>query len=84
MELEVSKMDLKARGVFLDAFSYHPVLDEVNGAGSDPAERVRRLLGLSDSDLDMMVKMQVIVAESVRDGISVKSMMPPLTAAGKN
>lgn len=83
MELEVSKMDLKERGIFLDAFSYHPVLDNVNSAGSDPSERVKRLLELSDSDLDMMVKMQVIVSESVRDGVSVKSMMPPLSAAGK-
>ena len=52
---------------------------EINSAGKDSVERVKKFLALSDDDLDLVVKMQIVVAGSVKDGKSLQSMMPEAT-----
>ena len=77
-------MSQEQRSLFLDTFSRHRVLLEVNGAGDDPMERVRRFVGLSDDDLDLMITMQIVVARSMSDGMNLGEMLPPRDDTGDN
>jgi hypothetical protein len=74
---EIRGWSKEERATFLDNFSEHPALLEVNSA-SDPAERVRKFLTLSDSDLEQMMKMQLIVAINMQEGGSLQDLLPPL------
>ena len=79
LEPDVNKLTDEEKGLFLDSFSNHPVLLEINSAGKDPIERVKKFLALNDDDLDLVVKMQIVVAGSVKDGKNLQSMMPEAT-----
>ena len=79
LEPDVNKLTDEEKGLFLDSFSNHPVLLEINSAGKDPIERVKKFLALNDDDLDLVVTMQIVVAGSVKDGKNLQSMMPEAT-----
>ena len=76
LEPEVAKLTDEEKGQFLESFSNHSVLLEINSAGKDPIERVKKFMALNDDELDLVVKMQIVVAGSVKEGKNLQAMMP--------
>ena len=76
LEPEVAKLTEEEKGQFLDSFSNHSVLLEINSAGKDPIERVKKFMALNDDELDLVVKMQIVVAGSLKEGKNLQAMMP--------
>ena len=77
LEPEIKRMSLVQKRAFLAEFSDHPALVSVNAAGADPFQRMEKLMALPDADLRAVLKMQAVVVQTMQEGGSLESILPP-------
>lgn len=80
LESQLADMSGEQMKSYFQSFVDHPVIAELNKGGNDPQVKISNFLSLSESELDDVMKMQLIMQKDIQAG---GSLMKEVATSGQ-